>query len=380
MTVFKAFLKILNKCKFSIIMYTVILVAFAGFQLQTSDNSTNFVASKPDVLVINQGDETEITGNFIKYLEVNCTIKDIKDDKEAVADALFYRDVNYIIYLPNHYSEDFLDGKNPEIKIKSTGDYQASYAEMLVSQYIQIANACQTQFDNPKEIINGINECIKSDTEVQVTSKLDANVMSKAALYYNFANYSILAGCVYVICLIISSFREEKISKRIMVSSMNYKKHNMLLLLSNATFAVVLWAFYVILSFVLLGKIMFTEYGLIYMLNSFVFTVCALTIALVIGSVVQNKEAINGIVNVVALGSSFLCGSFVPMEWLPDTVLKVAHVLPSYWYIKNNELLKTMEELNLENLRPVLINMIVVGGFSVIFIVLFNLFTRRKAD
>ena len=380
MTVFKAFLKILNKCKFSIIMYTVILVAFAGFQLQTSDNSTNFVASKPDVLVINQGDETEITGNFIKYLEVNCTIKDIKDDKEAVADALFYRDVNYIIYLPNHYSEDFLDGKNPEIKIKSTGDYQASYAEMLVSQYIQIANACQMQFDNPKEIINGINECLKSDTEVQVTSKLDANVMSKAALYYNFANYSILAGCVYVICLIISSFREEKISKRIMVSSMNYKKHNMLLLLSNATFAVVLWAFYVILSFVLLGKIMFTEYGLIYMLNSFVFTVCALTIALVIGSVVQNKEAINGIVNVVALGSSFLCGSFVPMEWLPDTVLKVAHVLPSYWYIKNNELLKTMEELNLENLRPVLINMIVVCGFSVIFIVLFNLFTRRKAD
>lgn len=380
MTVFKAFLKILNKCKFSIIMYTVILVAFAGFQLQTSDNSTNFVASKPDVLIINQGDETEITGNLIKYLEDNCTIKDIGDGEEAVADALFYRDVNYIIYLPNHYSEDFLEGKNPEIKIKSTGDYQASYAEMLVSRYIQIANACQTQFEHPKEIIDGINECLKSDTEVQVTSKLDATVMSKAALYYNFANYSILAGCVYVICLIISSFREEKISKRIMVSSMNYKRHNMLLLLSNATFAIVLWAFYVILSFTLLGKIMFTEYGLMYMLNSFIFTICALTIALVIGSVVQNKEAINGIVNVIALGSSFLCGSFVPMEWLPDMVLKIAHILPSYWYIKNNELLKTMEEINLENLRPILINMTVVCGFSIIFIVMFNIFTKRKAD
>ena len=31
------------------------------------------------------------------------------------------------------------------------------------------------------------------------------------SFYYNFANYSILAGCVYVICLILSSFKAENI-------------------------------------------------------------------------------------------------------------------------------------------------------------------------
>lgn len=379
MTVFKTFLKILNKCKFPIIMYTVILVAFAGFQLQTSDNSTNFVASKPDVLIINQGDDTEITENFVNYMKDNCTIKDIEKDEESIADALFYRDVNYIIYLPDNYSQDFLDGKNPEIKIKSTGDYQASYAQMLMSKYIKAANLCQAQYDNQKEMIENINECLKSDTEVEVTSKLDATKMSKAALYFNFANYSILAGCVYVICLILSSFREEKISRRIIISSMDYKRHNLLLMLSNSTFVIVLWLFYVLLSFGLLRDVMFTKHGLMYILNSLVFTICALTIALVIGSVVHNKEAINGIVNVVALGSSFLCGSFVPMEWLPDSVLKVAHILPSYWYIKSNEILKTMEEVSMENLRPVFINMGVICLFCVIFIVLFNIFTKKKA-
>ncbi|MFQ9514885.1 MAG: ABC transporter permease [Eubacterium sp.] len=380
MTVFKTFLKILNKCKFPIIMYTVILVAFAGFQLQTSEDSMNFVASKPDVLVINQGNDTEITENFIKYIKDNCTIKDIKEDKEAISDALFYRDVNYIIYLPDNYSQDFLDGKNPQIKVKSTGDYQASYAEMLVSKYIKTANICQAQFIGEQEVIKSINECLKTNTEIKITSKLDTAIMSKAALYYNFANYSILAGCVYVICLVISSFREEKISRRIMISSMNYKRHNMLLMVSNSTFAIVLWIFYVLLSFVLLGDVMFTKRGLMYMLNSFVFTICALAIALVIGNVVRNKEAINGIVNVVALGSSFLCGSFVPMEWLPDGVLKAAHILPSYWYIKSNEILKTMEEVTIEALKPVFINMGVICGFILLFIVVFHICTKKKAD
>lgn len=378
MIVFKAFLQVLKKCKGTIIMYTVILVAFAGFQLQTNDNSTNFVASRPDVLFINQGQDTDITDNFKKYIKENCTIKDIEGE-EAISDALFYRDVNYIIYIPENYTEDFLSGKNPEINIKSTGDYQASYAEMLVTKYIKTANICRSQFDDQQEIISNINDVLETDTQVEVVSKLDTDTLARVTFYYNFANYSLLAGCVYVICLILSSFREEKISRRIMISGMNYKKHNLLLLLSNSTFTIALWGSYVILSVVLLGDVMFTSHGLLYMLNSFVFSICALTIALVIGSVVRNKEAINGIVNVIALGSSFLCGSFVPMEWLPEIVLKIAHILPSYWYIKNNELLKTMEKVNLEGLQPVLINMGVICGFCMVFVVIFNICTKRKS-
>ena len=70
MTVFKTFLKVLNKCKVPIIMYTVILIAFGGFNMQTSENSTNFVASEPDVLIINQDKEEGVTKNLIEYIIV----------------------------------------------------------------------------------------------------------------------------------------------------------------------------------------------------------------------------------------------------------------------------------------------------------------------
>ena len=123
---------------------------------------------------------------------------------------------------------------------------------------------------------------------------------------------------------------------------------------------------------------MFTIHGLIYIVNSFVFTICAITIAFLLGNIVDNKNAINGIVNVIALGSSFLCGAFVPMEWLPDFVLKIAHILPSYYYIKSNELLKELEIVNFETLQPILTNMAVILVFAIAFVVLTNVVTKNK--
>ena len=38
--------------------------------------------------------------------------------------------------------------------------------------------------------------------DVKITSKLDTNSLSQVTIYFNFLNYCILAGCVYVICLI----------------------------------------------------------------------------------------------------------------------------------------------------------------------------------
>ncbi|MCI8587724.1 MAG: ABC transporter permease [Clostridia bacterium] len=378
MTIFRTFLKVLNKCKVPIITYTIILVLFGAFNMTTSDNSTNFVASKPDILIINNDEKIGVTEDLINYIEKNSNIIDIKADEEAINDALFYRDVNYIIYIPNNYRKDFLDNKNPKIEIKSTGDYQSSLAEMMLERYIKVANIYLKTFNTEDELISNVNNTLAKQSKIEVTSKLDTNQLSRVAFYYNFANYAILAGCVYVVCLILSSFKNEKIQKRTIISSMNYKKYNKQLLISNGLFAVVLWIFYVLLSFILLGNVMFTMHGVMYMANSLIFTICALTIAFLIGNIMNNKEAINGIVNVVALGSSFLCGSFVPMEWLPDTVLKIAHILPSYWYIKSNELLKTVEEFNFETLKPVLINMTVIVGFILLFVVITNIVSKNK--
>ncbi len=310
MTVYKTFFKVVNKYKFLIIIYTAMLILFAGFNMQTSQNSTNFVAEKPDVLIINNDKEQKLSKNLVEYIEKNSNIVDIENDEEARNDALFYRDVSYIIYIPENYSKDFLNGLNPEINIKSAGDAGSSYAEMILTRYIKVANIYQKELQNEDELIKTINETLEKEAETEITSKLDTDNLSRAVFYYNFMNYSILAGCVYVICIIISSFREEKIRKRTVISSMNYKKYNRQLLVSNGMLALILWLLYVVLSFILIGDIMFTTHGLILIANSFIFSVCSLTIAFLIANLINNKNAINGIINVVALRFKFLVWCF----------------------------------------------------------------------
>ncbi len=376
MIVFKTFFKILKKSIVPIIMYTVMLIIFGAFNMQTSEKQANFVADKPDLVIINNDKEEGITKGLIDYLKENCNIKDIVGQEE-LDDALFYRELNYIIYIPENFREDFLNGKAPKIEIKSTGDYQSSLAEMILKKYINIADTYRGIFEET-DIIEKTKETLAKNAEIEVVTKLDTTSLEKSAFYYNFASYSLLAGCVYVISLILSSFKTEQINKRTAISSMNYKKYNLQLLIANGIFAILLWIFYIILSIVLLGDIMFTAHGAVYIINSLVFTLCALSIAFLIGTLVRNKEAINGIVNVVALGSSFLCGAFVPMEWLPDSVLSVAHALPTYWYIKTNEVVKTLETVNIETLKPLFINMGIVLAFTLAFIVITNIVASKK--
>lgn len=377
MTIFKAFLKILNKCKAPIIMYTVILVFFGGFNMTTNEKSTNFVESKPKITIVNNDKDEGITKSLIDFLKEKSDFIQFENEEE-INDALFYREVNYCIYIPEHFNENFMEGLNPKLETKTTNEYASTLAEMNLEKYLRLANIYRTEFKNEEEITKKISATLEENITVQMTSKLDTANLNKMTTYFNFTNYCILAGAIYVICLILSSFKNEHVFKRTTISSMNYKTLNRQLLLSNSLFALGLWFVYILLSYILIGTSMFTAHGLIYIINSLIFTITALTIAFLIGNLVKNKEAINGIVNVIALGSSFLCGAFVPMEWLPNSVLNIAHFLPSYWFIKNNEILKTIENINLSSLKPVFYNMAILLSFSILFIILTNIISKRK--
>ena len=377
MTVYRTFLKVLNKSKVPIIMYTVFLIVFGSLSFSNNNTAMDFTASKPDIVIVNADKEIGVTKNLINYLKKNTDVRDIKDGN-AINDALFYRDVNYVIYIPKNYRNDFLTGNNPEIKIKSTKDYYSSLADIILNRYLTVANTYKETYSDESIIIEKINNSLNTSTKVDIKSKIDTNTLSKATRYYDFLNYSMMAGAIYVICLVLSSFHEEKVKKRIIVSSMDYKKQNNILLFANSVFAIIVWLVYVILSIILCGDIILSSRGLIYILNSFIFTICCVTIAFLISNLINNKNAINGIINVVALGSSFLCGAFVPVEFLPDSVLKIAHLLPSYWYINTNELIKTLEIVNLDTVKPIIINMLVILLFSLIFIILSNIITKKK--
>lgn len=378
MTIFKTFLKIINKYKITVIIYTTILLIFGIFNITTNDSAMDFSSSKPNILIINNDSDKGLTRCLINYLKENANIIENKTTEEEIDDAIFYREANYVIYIPKGYNELFMTGENPTINIKSTGDYQASLANLILERFLNMANIYQKNNFSEEEIIKNINSSLNNSTNITLTSKLDREVLLKASNYFNFASYSLMAGAIQIICLVLSTFRNKNILKRTLVSGLDYKTYNRKLLLANSIFSIVLWLFYILLSFILIGDIMFTTQGLLFVVNSFIFTIIATIIAFLIGNLITDKNAINGIVNTIALGSAFLCGAFVPQEYLPTSVLNIAHILPSYWFIASNELIKKLELVNFETLKPIIINFSILVLFGVIFIIITLTSTKKK--
>ena len=378
MTVFKTFFRIVNKLKPTIILYTALLIIFGAVNMKTSDNNINFVNSKPDVLIINQDVNKGLTKNLIDYMKKNSNIVKVENNEEKINDALFYREVSYVIYIPKDYRKNVLLGKNPKLDIKKTDEYDAHLSEMMLKRYIKLQNIYNEEAGSEDELITLINDNINDDVNVKITSKVDTSKTYNIAYYFNFASYSILAIIIYIICLVLCSFKEESISKRINISSINYKSHNNKILLASIVFSSIVWLLFVIIGVTIVGDIMFSIRGLISIINSFIFTFCALTLSILISSITNNKNAISGIVNVIALGSAFLCGAFVPAEYLPSSVLNFAHILPAYYYINSNDLLKNIDVINISSMHPIIINMIIIIMFSILFIILNNVVTRKK--
>lgn len=379
MIVFKTFLKILNKNKFIVILYSVILLVFGTLSMQSSSGKTTFEAQKPLITIVNEDQNSKFTNNLIKYLEKNSETPEIEDSEEARDDALFYEETNYIIYIKDNFGDDFLNGKNPQIEVKASTNYNSFYAEMLLKRYLSVANTYKDVFNEETDIIKNINNTLDSQIKTEVMTKIDTTAMSKTTHYFNFESYSLLACLIYVICTILFVFNDDKVRKRIVISSTDYKKNNKILLLSNILYATFLWIFYLVVGFIMLDSdILLSSYGIIYMINSFVFTICATTLAFLLGNIIKSKNAISGVVNVVALGSSFLCGAFVPMNMLPSGVLKIAHILPTYYYIKTNEELMNIETINMDSIKPLIMNILMLIIYIIIFIIITNIVSRRK--
>jgi len=373
MTIFKYFFKVMKEYKGIILLYTGILIFFAGFNLSTGENTISFVAEKPDVLLIDN-DNSKLSNNLKEYINENANLKDLENEK----DALFYRDVSLIIKIPKGYSNSIKENNKMDIEIKSTNDAEAEYGKMILERYLKISLIYENKNLTEDELIEKINKSIRTTTKINISSKIDTKNMDKATFYYNFANYSILAGCVFVISTTLNSFKNENIKKRTIISSYNYKKYNKNLFLSGSTYGIILWLLYALISFILLKDVMFTINGILFLLNSFIFMLCSVSIAFFMGSLIKDKEALNSIVNVIALGSSFLCGAFVPMNFLPDVVLKIAHFLPSYWFIKNNELIKTIETISKNNIDEYLFNLIIIVVFIIIISIATNIISKKN--
>ena len=379
MIVSKAFWKIVLKNIGSIILPTVILLMFGTISVTSVDSTAQYEARKPALVIFNHDENVGLTKNFIEYLEENATIKTGYEDDDRLKDALFYEEVTAVVEIPENFHQDMALGHDPEVKMRSSAGYVAELAKVAVRRYLSVAKGYSALHLSEQELVAKVDKAIANDVKTEMKAAVDTSKYAKASRYYSFANYTILSCFITIICLIMSAFNREQVRKRNLVGAIDIKKMNRILLRNCCIYVLAAWVFYVVISvFVLGAEVVFTAQGALYAANSLVFAACATTIAYLISIFALSAGAVNGLQNVLALGTSFLCGAFVPAEYLPDSVLAFAHVLPSYYYIDVNDKIMKIQQFDATTMVPILLEIAVVAGFCVLFVALANIISKKR--
>ncbi|MFQ8704879.1 MAG: ABC transporter permease [Thomasclavelia sp.] len=377
MTVFKKYLKIANTYTLMILAYTAIFLGLAIFAGTYNSTSTDYESMDVKVAIINRDGNTELIKGFKEYIKDHGELVNLKDDDEALRDALFYRTVDYIMIIPDNYSNDFIEGKNVSIETMELPDsYSSIYSKNLLNKYLNTANIYLKAGVSDTDLTKLIKKDLNKNIDVDMLDKQNDVDFSMPMTYYNFSNYMLITITMVIITMVMVSFNEEKIKRRNLISPVSYKSMNRQLMLGNYTVGLAIWLLYVGFSFILYSDAMMTPNGALLVINSLVLMIFIQAFSFMIAKFTSNREILSGVGNVFGLGSSFICGAFVPQNMLSPFVLGMAKFLPSYWFIKaNNEIIK-LTDFSFNSIQPVLIDMLIVCGFTLLIYLATQIITK----
>ena len=348
MRVFRGYIRLIWRNRKLMLMYLVIFFAIFLMiaKLNESKAETSYTEEKINMAVINKDHST--LGNGIEdYLRQTQNVIDIGASKGEMQTALFYRKVRYIVTIPEHFQEDFL---KDDAALEVTGIQDAEegvYADTQIEIFLNSIRVYLKSGYSMEEAIEHAREQSRKTAEV---SMMDLNgnggKTENYAYLFQYYPYMIVAVLGYSISVVLMHFRKKEIRQRMACSEISSVRQNLEGVSAFILTGAVIWGIVMAAVLFFYGKrfVLSPNRGY-YILNTLTMLIAALAIAFLLGMLVKNNNMLTGAVNTISLGMCFLCGVFVPMELIGDSVKKVAQFLPAYWYEVINNLLGTHAHL-----------------------------------
>jgi ABC-2 type transport system permease protein len=371
MQVYKAFFRVIQKNRTQIMIYLVVFMALALLLSGTYNppQDTDFTKVKVNIAFINDDVDSQLVDGLKSYLAENANLVDIPDETQKLQDALFFRQVEYIVRVPAGFTQAMLAGQDVQLEKTTVPDSTSNiYMDLLINKYLNTVKTYTVNMPglSPDELNQYLKNDLAEHTEVTMISNgTHSAYAEKSGYYFNYLSYSLFAILILGVCSVMLVFNDTDLKRRNLCSPLRSTRMNMQMVLGNLSFAVLTWLVLISASFVMYGSFMFTVTGLLLLLNSFVFTLAALSISYLIGNLVKSRGAMSAVANVFALGSSFIGGVFVPQALLGANVLTIASFTPTYWYVKANNEIAAATNFNAANLQSIFTSMVLVLAFGV---------------
>ncbi|MCI5492613.1 MAG: ABC transporter permease [Lachnospiraceae bacterium] len=340
MQVFKTFLKIVKKKMTSVIIYFVVFVGIAIAMAKNGgeNEQKNFQAEELNLVIENQ-DEGKLGGALVDYLGKDNNLIDVPKTEDALLDKIFYRDIDYVLYIPADFTARFTDGERAGLLTDKKVPFSSSgeFADNQIQSYLKTAGIYLDSGYDLSDAIRQTDEDMTVTARTKLIDDTNPDAFEPGKFYFRYLPYIYICMLICAIGPVFMAFHETDLDARNKCSAMSFLSRNVQLILGSVVVSIAIWALMEVVGSILYPGYMFSKTGFWCSVNSMMQILFALACAYTAGQIVTEQQALSMISNFFGLGLAFLGGIFVPIEIFSDSVLRVAKFMPTYWYMMTLE-------------------------------------------
>lgn len=388
MQVFNLYFKLLKRYKGILLMYFAIFLAVTFI---ISDNMSQsgeeaVSATKLNVAVIDLDNRT--LGDALKnYFGDRHHIVEMEYDEDAVLEELYWRKLSYVLLIPEGFEAAMLANNGERIELQSMkvpGTWDADYFQSELEFYMSKLMALLGAGYSLEEAQSVVMDLQEEKAEVSLAEFVNKNQHDRCTIFFLYAPYLFVALGIQGVGMILLRMNEREVKARMECSSMPIKHH-----IAGLTAGIVLYGSIMLIAVVVIAGILSkgSIYGDVrlpyFILNLISLLLLGLSLGFLTGTVAKNSNAVAGIVNVVSLALCFLGGVFVPQEVFSDGIIKLVRFVPTYWYVKTNAAIGSMQTMHTELLQKILPQIGLVACYALaifaLTVALISVRRRQKA-
>ena len=330
MTVFKGYLRIVRANLGQLLMYVGIFLAIcvAISRSNPGGATESFTQKKLNAAVIDR-DGGSLGTLLEHYIGQEHNRISIADDPQVLQEELYYRNVEYILIIPEGAQERMLAGETDGVVqcVTAPGSTAGYYVDAQIGQLLSHVHILLAGGFSMKEA------CEQADALSQEKGTINLVETSEGGsartgyhFFYAYLPYALFGSIIMTLGIVIMEFKKKEIRRRMQSAPIPFVRQNLAGAAALLVVCTGIWVFYLLLQAVIYqGGIFRSGHAAIYMLNSFSCMLVALS-----------------------LGLCFLGGVFVPLEMLGNGIVSIAQFLPTYWYSRINGILRDYGELSSE--------------------------------
>ena len=164
------------------------------------------------------------------------------------------------------------------------------YLDNVINKYINTANIYISNMEglSDKQLADFVEKDLEQKAEVRLNRKIEEVSRSqKVGIHFNYMAYSLFAVLILGVSTVMLVFQDKDLKNRNLCSPMTIRSMNTQLILGNLTYAVLAWLIMTLPGFFMFGSFMLTAKGMLFLLNSLIFSLTALSISFLVSILVK---------------------------------------------------------------------------------------------